>query len=296
MSATEEDFWGHKVLGTTERVGTAHSTRLKKLGQPKVCKPHVPILIDEDIFRLQVTIHCSQVVNEVDGQDNFTEKMFDHVLLQVELMRLQVIVQVTAGTKLRHHVQVSFGLEGVLQLHNEGVSCRHFQHESLVEGSSHGLSAVFYAVPLQDFHGEAFSSLLVPDQEHSAHAALSNRVKYLKVGQSDLFTRCCQPLEPAGCQRGVRKRQTVCLLSVHVSDLEFLSFSPPLNYCIVHVEHNPITEHHRSAPEFHHDIRRRLSQPLPNGQLHLGARIHRSLPYQPGRLANKLAHTRRAQR
>lgn len=91
----------------------------------------------------------------------------------------QVVEELTPRTVLHNEVQMSLGLEGVIEFHKEGMLC--FGHNvSLLP--SRALSLLFDDVTFRNnFHGVQLSGVYLFNKVYCAEASFSNLVDYLEV-------------------------------------------------------------------------------------------------------------------
>ena len=69
------------------------------------------VCIQEDVIGLDVSVHVSQLVYRVDGQDHLHDVELGHVLRETVLKLGQQGQQVTPAVVVHHQVQVGLVLE-----------------------------------------------------------------------------------------------------------------------------------------------------------------------------------------
>lgn len=114
------------------------------LAQPEVGQLGVPVDVQHDVVGLQVPENDVALVQVLQGEHDLGQVHADAVLVESEgsrlrngeqglLLLLEMLGQVAAGTVVQDQEQLVCGLEGAVQLHDEGV-VRDAQHVALGHG------------------------------------------------------------------------------------------------------------------------------------------------------------------
>jgi hypothetical protein len=104
----------------------------------------VPLLIEQDVFRLQIPVDDVVVVQRGEGQKDLGNVEAGAPLLELAAFLLHVLEELAAGLVIHDKVEVRVGLEGVLEADEEGrgVEAGVLQDLALGEDVGFGLGAV----------------------------------------------------------------------------------------------------------------------------------------------------------
>ena len=97
-------------------------TVLDNLAHSKVCQTKVTLVIDQDIFWLEVSIEDTLAVHVLEGKDNLSSvELCPSLLKTIPIVLVQVIEKFSTVDKFHHHVKVVLILKSILKAHNERV-------------------------------------------------------------------------------------------------------------------------------------------------------------------------------
>eukprot|EP00052_Salpingoeca_macrocollata_P001405 m.25420 g.25420 ORF g.25420 m.25420 type:complete len:418 (-) comp11365_c0_seq1:149-1402(-) len=191
VASAADNFWRHVFHCPAEREGFACVVIDAFFAQAKVGQGHVPHLVQQDVFWLQVAVHNAIRVEMLQGQAYFS-KVKSHILFREHDFAGQACEEIAALQKVHDQIQLALRLECVVQAHNKRVADGH-QNVAF----SFGAETVthFQGGLLQGLHGIQCALVLarvLTHQKHLAERALTQNFEQIKVCAVDLLVLLLQ--------------------------------------------------------------------------------------------------------
>lgn len=95
-------------------------SRLVQVAESEVHDLQRPIVVDQQVLRLEVPVADAELVDVVDARDELLEVLAGLLFLQ-PLVLHDLVEELAAFHELHHQVQVLLGLDDLVDLHDVGV-------------------------------------------------------------------------------------------------------------------------------------------------------------------------------
>ena len=173
----QDNLWGKILWSTAESIGHAIS-RLLDFGQSEVCELQIALLIKQDILWLQVSVDDAVRVQVLQSQDDLSCIEARSILRKANLIA-QMEEELAAIEEIRDEVQTLARLEGVVQLHDEGMG-------DLLHDVTLDLRVVHLVSPDDEVFLERLDSVDLPGvfllcEVHLAKRAASDHLDKLEI-------------------------------------------------------------------------------------------------------------------
>lgn len=141
------------------------------IGETKIDNFHVLVVVEKQIFRLQISVHNIELVQVFDTGNYLVEKL-DGLRLFDPLILDNVVKKFTAGRILHYQIQLLGSFNDLVQLNNVRMS-NHFEDVDFASNPFH-IVYVHNFVFFKNFHGNTLPSQLVYPQLDLSKSSFAN--------------------------------------------------------------------------------------------------------------------------